>query len=626
MIHAFYLAAILTLSSPHVPDLVPFQEGGLWGYKNWQNEWVIEPQFHAAFEFSDGIATVRQNGYYQFIDENGQRLNTDPTAYDFAHPYHDERCIAHIDEGYVLLNEDLGIITDGAYDLLSNHGKFYLANRENEYFILDSNGEEIDGPFTGQFVQLPADDRYLLNILVEGEWRTQLKSTEGEVLLETLESHHGHSTDHLLTMSYENGYPTLHVYTMDGDKLFDVSGSSFDVNNVEFYGFPMIIEKYERQAESPNELYNLPKHYATLSSRAKVTELSSEWEFISPIQNERCVGQHVDGGYFLLDEEGQVVNKQSFRDFRLLQFHHTQLLSNGTDITRTNDGWALIDEDGNTLLTCPSEEVDQLRNYMPERGMAIFTHPENNRHFLIWVLETNEVFGVYDHISLAYSNEYIMVQNEHYTEYISRNGQRISHPKWIAPVPMNIDAKMDAVVHVGSPPLKGLNAIEGWANSENIFTPYAAANPSSGNHVLISDPEVHEDYPISTSRLVEFINLSSDTLIASVQDSRLHAVIEAKNEEGEWVSIQTYRSSWCGNSYHHVYLPPGNEWTWRIPEFEGGMKTELRVAIYNVMTWENGEHSEPFNIFSEPYKGSINPAQLWRENQYSQRGLMHPYL
>lgn len=626
MISAFITSALLTFTNPTLPDLLPVKEGNLWGYKNWQNEWVIEPQYHAAFEFSDGIATVRLNGYYQFIDENGQRLNDDLMAYDFAHPYHDERCIAHIDEGYALLNEDLEIITDGAYDLLSNHGKFYLASRENEYFILDSDGEEIDGPFTGQFVQLPADDRYLLNIMIDGEWRMQLKSTDGEALLETLESHHGHSEDHLITMDYQEGYPMLHVYTMDGDKLFDISGRTFDVNNVEFYGFPMIIEKYERQAESPNELYNLPKRYVTVSSRAKVTELSSEWTFISPLQNKRCIGQHTDGGLYLLDEDGEVVNKNMFSDFRLQQFHHTQLLSNGTDIARTSDGWALIDEDGNTLLTCPSEDIDQLRNYIPERGMAIFTHPENNRHFLIWVLESNQVFGVYDHISLAYSNEFIMVQNEHYMEYISRDGKRISHPKSMISGPMNIDAKMDAVVHVSSPPLKGLNALGGWASSQNTFTPFTAPSPSSGNHVLISDPEFNEGYPYSTSRLVEFINLSSDTIIASAQDSRLNSVIEAKNEDGEWVSIQTYRSSWCGNSYHHVYLPPGNEWTWRIPEFEGGLKTELRVAIYNVMTWENGEYSEPFNLYSEPYEGSINPAQLWREIQYSQQGLMHPYL
>lgn len=461
MISAFITSALLTFTNPTLPDLLPVKEGNLWGYKNWQNEWVIEPQYHAAFEFSDGIATVRLDGYYQFIDENGQRLNDDLMAYDFAHPYHDERCIAHIDEGYVLLNEDLDIITDGAYDLLSDHGKFYLASRENEYFILDSDGEEIDGPFTGQFVQLPADDRYLLNIMIDGEWRMQLKSTNGEALLETLESHHGHSEDHLITMDYQEGYPMLHVYTMDGDKLFDISGRTFDVNNVQFYGFPMIIEKYERQAESPYELYNLPKRYVTVSSRAKVTELSSEWTFVSPLQNERCIGHHSDGGLYLLDESGEIVNKQKFSDFRLQQFHHTQLLSNGTDIARTEDGWALIDEDGNTLMTCPSEDIDQLRNYIPERGMAIFTHPENNRHYLIWVLETNEVFGVYDHISLAYSSEYIMVQNEHYLEYISRDGKRISHPKSIVSGPMNIDAKMDAVVHVSSPPLKGLNALGG---------------------------------------------------------------------------------------------------------------------------------------------------------------------
>lgn len=626
MIHALYLAAVLTLSSPHIPDLVPFQEGGLWGYKNWQNEWVIEPQYHLAYEFSDGIAAVRLDGYYHFINESGQILNSETPKYDFAWPYFDGRCLAHTEEGYVLLDENLETITDGAYYQLHQQGNLYLANRDSQYYVLNRDGQVIDGPFVGQFVQLPSPDRYLLNALIEGEWVTQLKSTNGEVLLETLESHQGHDEDHLVTMDYVDGYPTLHVYTMDGEKILDLSGREYDVVHAYFDGFPFLLERYTRIAQSPNETYNLSKEYVTISKQGKVTPFGDEWTYLTPIQNHRCVGQHADGGLYLLDEEGEIVNKRRFDDVRLDQLQFAPLLSNGTEVVRIEDSWVLIDEDGNTIQTCPTDTVDQLRNYIPERGMAIFTHPENNRHFYIWVLSTNEVFGVYDYISLPYSESYIMVRNEDHIEYISEDGSRVSSEVSNGMKPLNIDSRMEATVRVGSPRLHPVQGLGGWSSSENHFEPYTSTNLRSGIHVIVSSPEASEEFPSSISREVQFINLEGDTLIASAQDSRLNTLIEAKNADGEWVPIQIYRGSWCGNSYHEVYLPTGNAWNWRIPEFEGGFETELRVAIYGVMTWDNGEHSEPFTLYSEPYPGSINPAQFWRENMYSQRGLMHPYL
>ena len=57
----------------------PFAEGvaavqgasGKWGYIDTNGEWVVNPQFDWANDFSDGLALVELNGKYGYIDKTG---------------------------------------------------------------------------------------------------------------------------------------------------------------------------------------------------------------------------------------------------------------------------------------------------------------------------------------------------------------------------------------------------------------------------------------------------------------------------------------------------------------------------------------------------------------------------
>lgn len=43
-----------------------------WGYINDSGDWIIEPQFDGAFEFSEGLAKIYQNGLYGYIESTGE--------------------------------------------------------------------------------------------------------------------------------------------------------------------------------------------------------------------------------------------------------------------------------------------------------------------------------------------------------------------------------------------------------------------------------------------------------------------------------------------------------------------------------------------------------------------------
>lgn len=53
-------------------ELIPFMKNDRAGYLNAKGEVVIQPQFHAAYAFSEGLARVNKDGLCGFIDKSGE--------------------------------------------------------------------------------------------------------------------------------------------------------------------------------------------------------------------------------------------------------------------------------------------------------------------------------------------------------------------------------------------------------------------------------------------------------------------------------------------------------------------------------------------------------------------------
>lgn len=76
-----------------------------------------------------------------------------------------------------------------------------------------------------------------------------------------------------------------------------------------------------------------------------------------------------------------------------------------------------------------------------------------------------------------------------------------------------------------------------------------------------------------------YIGNKSDTIIKlDASDSRISAIAEVFYK-GEWRSIEYLPSSWCGNSYHNVYLRQNEYWEFTIPKFSGKISTRLRYRL-----------------------------------------------
>ena len=114
---------------------------------------------------------------------------------------------------------------------------------------------------------------------------------------------------------------------------------------------------------------------------------------------------------------------------------------------------------------------------------------------------------------------------------------------------------------------------------------------------------------------VYLVNKSDSIIGLPAQDSRLYLKRQVFYK-GKWKDIEYLPSSWCGNSYHNVFIEPNQYWEFNAPCLKGKIKSKFRFELYV---------NENLSIYSNEFSGSFNKSQLKKEQGYSSKGLMDPY-
>lgn len=113
-----------------------------------------------------------------------------------------------------------------------------------------------------------------------------------------------------------------------------------------------------------------------------------------------------------------------------------------------------------------------------------------------------------------------------------------------------------------------------------------------------------------------YIANKTDTIVRlDASDSRLSVIAEVFYQ-GEWKPIEYLPSSWCGNSYHDVYLKQNEYWEFDIPKFTGKLRTKLR---YKLILGKDKYY------YSNEIQASINKGQLENKEGHKPNGIMDPY-
>lgn len=118
---------------------------------------------------------------------------------------------------------------------------------------------------------------------------------------------------------------------------------------------------------------------------------------------------------------------------------------------------------------------------------------------------------------------------------------------------------------------------------------------SFGVSVIITYKDVYKKaYPVF------IINETNSKQLLELEDGQVMMIQEAKNENGDWLPIEAWMYSDCGNSYYSLLLEPRQYGFTRIKQYDGDFETELRLKM------QNGDSF----IYSNTFKGRIHKSQL----------------
>ena len=168
------------------------------------------------------------------------------------------------------------------------------------------------------------------------------------------------------------------------------------------------------------------------------------------------------------------------------------------------------------------------------------------------------------------------------------------------------------------------DALGGFAPSENFPRPIESSmNVPADMISIIVYPD--SDLPFRTFRgiRVVIVNSTSGEVGFFASDSRLYVVQEAVDDDGFWKPIEYLPSSWCGNSYHTVFLPSREYWEFASPRYTGKLPTRLRFRL-DIAGVPN-KQGKPKPVYSNEFHGSVKPKQFRIQEGHKPTSLMDPY-
>lgn len=138
----------------------------LWGYIDYNGNYVIYPQFTSAKNFQDSIAVVTRDYQPGIIDSYGNftALNTD---IDLQRNYSGGVSVVHNSDGYGLVDTDGKLILECSYDEMSDCIEGVItAKKDDRWVILNNKGETIG---IGDIAQLGQPSENLISAAVKEE-------------------------------------------------------------------------------------------------------------------------------------------------------------------------------------------------------------------------------------------------------------------------------------------------------------------------------------------------------------------------------------------------------------------------------------------------------------------------
>lgn len=168
------------------------------------------------------------------------------------------------------------------------------------------------------------------------------------------------------------------------------------------------------------------------------------------------------------------------------------------------------------------------------------------------------------------------------------------------PQPLTVRQMLEGYFRAGSA-IRDEKALGYFSRSNNLPTGLDRNAPADTISLIALPEEGVLFDPETLGFRVILANTTRKTEAFHASDSRLRIVREALDVDGTWKPIEHLPSSFCGNSYHRVFLPPRHYWSFVAPVYAGSLATEMRFVLYL-------GSGQP--VYSNQFPGFVNPEQF----------------
>ncbi len=633
-------------------QLYPIIENGLWGYIDQSGKTIIVPKFRSAGQFSEGLAPVRLNGTYGYIDKHGEFVIQ--PKYDVAYSFEKGQAKVYLKEKPYFIDKagkltfehnfsDIQGFGKNDFSIVStkakNHG---VINRKGE-LLTDTIYNEISAFSEGFAVVTGHNHEPYPRGEKEPVFEIGVINPNNDFLIpfgkykEISKFKNGFAKVELDVEYQQNYYDHEGVIDTNGNLKFIIPATKwhFDYGNEDFSEGLATVGIY---LVDPNTVKSSPSrdsYKGVINTEGKIVFSNKDWDKITPFKYNRAFVQDVKGDWYLVDRKGQILNEDPYQEI-LYETHSGNpdyLFQKKLQFVKTDTGWGAIDTNAVFVLEPKNDGYDYRDSYW--RGEIIFIEKDisigsdkYSYQYGFWNTKIGTIVEPQFHdIEFAeFKEELIYVMQDDRIGYIDHEGNYIwrASKKGQHQTDFNIDYMNRGYFYASSPYKKELARFGGWGKSRNSFKEISEPKKFEKEKLnLIVNPSDKGKYLETFDGIKLYIaNTTKDTLFFAAQDSRLYLKIQAKDIDGEWKDIEYTPSSWCGNSYHTLFLPPTYFWEFTTPVYQGEFNTLLRAQL---LYKGHKKQKEDHIIYSNEFSGGVNPGQFWRKQGYYSSGIMDPY-
>ncbi len=623
--------------------LFPIVEQGHWGFIDSAGTVVVAPRFAQVQEFAEGLAPVREAGHYGFIDGTGRLVLAQ--SYGYASPFHHGLAVVQQDSIPQLLDR-LGHLVPLAAPYqelewqpgLDGGGLWVGLLPPHNRQILATTGKLLN-PHTFERIGQLSSNR----IVVQDT--TTLRDREGNLLTEAVGALNARGKlvvpyyQFSSISTFHNGLATASRYQAGADMetqcIIDTTGRILArlPSNQEFadYSEAEFADGVVRvHISKDGGAANLDNSYlAVVDQRGRVLFHNRRLQRLTNFYRGRAWAREKDNDWYLIDKTGRRLSTVAVQDLlRPGDYDAAPAFANGAEVVKlaNEEGYAALDSTGRVIRRL----AEPLLCNSPEQAgdLLLFYEADSLQRMGFWNWRTGLLIRKrFSAISYAgYQHGLLPVVEGDRLGYLSPQGRYVWRAKPMLSMPLNLDFMRRASYPVASVPLRRYAGAGGWGESDNQSKPIGTRSFIA--HTL--GVQVSQRATPGTfgkryhGHELTIANTTADTVVFDVQNSSLSLTIQAQDKQGQWRDIEYSPSSWCGNSYHQVFLAPSQYWQLTVPAYTGEFPTRLRARLLHHR--KEGTRSQQVIVYSNSFAGSINPAQFWRYQRYSPQGIMDPYL